>query len=182
MQSDADQRNVSCIWWGHYQCFSYILKSLCPTLGISFETFLKYRPERREFGNVVFSKLKNGQFHNTSVWTYLVLGLEKLRAFNSFALKWLKIWKLTCMSFIIYSNLLPKYTLWTSAVGVHLLGRCVLYSNRFLDPLILIDHNRKRMQHEYGSATDFKGFEALHGALLNIGDQLLCSDVHMEVE
>lgn len=38
------------------------------------------------------------------------------------------------------------------------------------------------MQHEYGSATDFKGFEALHGALLNIGDQLLCSDVHMEVE
>ena len=30
---------------------------------------------------------------------------------------------------------------------------------------------------EYESATDFKGFEALHNIVLNINDQLLCSDV-----
>ena len=35
-----------------------------------------------------------------------------------------------------YSNLLLKYALWTGAVGAHLVGLCVLYSYRFLDPLI----------------------------------------------
>ena len=32
---------------------------------------------------------------------------------------------------IEYSNLPLKYTLWTRAIGVHLVGRCVLYSYRF---------------------------------------------------
>ena len=36
----------------------------------------------------------------------------------------------------VYSNLPLKYALWTRAVGVHLIGRCVLYTKRFLDPLI----------------------------------------------
>ena len=35
---------------------------------------------------------------------------------------------------------------------------------------------------ECESATDFKGFEALHIIVLDIDDQLLCSDVQMEVE
>ena len=35
-----------------------------------------------------------------------------------------------------YSNLPLKYALWTRAVGAHLVGRCVLYSYHFLDPLI----------------------------------------------
>ena len=34
---------------------------------------------------------------------------------------------------------------------------------------------------EFGSATHFKGFEALHNIVLNIDDQLLCSNVRMEV-
>jgi hypothetical protein len=34
---------------------------------------------------------------------------------------------------------------------------------------------------EFESATDFKGFEALHNTVLDIDDQLLCSDVQMEV-
>ncbi len=34
---------------------------------------------------------------------------------------------------------------------------------------------------ESESATDFKGFEALHNIVLDIDDQLLCSDVQMEV-
>ena len=33
---------------------------------------------------------------------------------------------------------------------------------------------------EFESATDFKGFEALHNIVLNIDDQLLCYDVQME--
>ena len=33
---------------------------------------------------------------------------------------------------------------------------------------------------EYESATDFKGFEALHNIVLDINDQLLCSDVQTE--
>jgi hypothetical protein len=33
---------------------------------------------------------------------------------------------------------------------------------------------------EYQSATNFKGFEALHNTALDIDDQLLCSDVQME--
>ena len=37
----------------------------------------------------------------------------------------------------IYTRNLPlKYTFWIGAIGVHLVGRCVLYSYRFLDPLI----------------------------------------------
>ena len=35
---------------------------------------------------------------------------------------------------------------------------------------------------EYESATDFKGFEALHNIILDIDDQLLCSDIQMEAE
>ena len=35
-----------------------------------------------------------------------------------------------------YNNLPLKYPLWTRAIGAHLVGRCVLYSYRFLDPLI----------------------------------------------
>ena len=35
-----------------------------------------------------------------------------------------------------YSNLPLKYTFWTRVVDTHLVGRCVLYSYRFLDPLI----------------------------------------------
>ena len=35
-----------------------------------------------------------------------------------------------------YSNLPLKYALWIGDVGVHLVGRCVLYSYHFLDPLI----------------------------------------------
>ena len=35
-----------------------------------------------------------------------------------------------------YNNLLLKYALWTGTVGAHSVGRCVLYSYRFLDPLI----------------------------------------------
>ena len=34
---------------------------------------------------------------------------------------------------------------------------------------------------EYGSATNFKGFEALHNIVFNIDDQVLCSDVQTEV-
>ena len=34
---------------------------------------------------------------------------------------------------------------------------------------------------EYGSATDFKGFEALHATVLDLDDHLLCSDVQTEV-
>ena len=34
---------------------------------------------------------------------------------------------------------------------------------------------------ESESATDFKGFEALHNTILDIDDQLLCSDVQTEV-
>ena len=34
---------------------------------------------------------------------------------------------------------------------------------------------------KYESVTDFKGFEALHNIVLGIADQLLCSDVQMEV-
>ena len=35
---------------------------------------------------------------------------------------------------------------------------------------------------EFESATDFKGFEALHNIVLDVvNDQLLCSDVQMEV-
>ena len=34
---------------------------------------------------------------------------------------------------------------------------------------------------ESKNATDFKGFEALHNIVLNIDDQLLCSDVQTEV-
>ena len=34
---------------------------------------------------------------------------------------------------------------------------------------------------ESKSATDFKSFEALHNIVLNIDDQLLCSDVQTEV-
>ena len=34
---------------------------------------------------------------------------------------------------------------------------------------------------ESKNATDFKGFEALHNTVLDINDQLLCSDVHTEV-
>ena len=33
---------------------------------------------------------------------------------------------------------------------------------------------------EYESATDFKGFEALHNSVLGIDDQLLCFDVQTE--
>ena len=32
---------------------------------------------------------------------------------------------------------------------------------------------------EFESATNFKGFEALHNIVLDIDDQLLCSDVQM---
>ena len=35
---------------------------------------------------------------------------------------------------------------------------------------------------ESESATDFKGFEALHITVLNIDDQLLCSNVQTEAE
>ena len=34
---------------------------------------------------------------------------------------------------------------------------------------------------EYGIVIDFKGFEALHKIVLDIDDQLLCSDVQTEV-
>ena len=34
---------------------------------------------------------------------------------------------------------------------------------------------------EFESATDFKGFEALHNIVLNIINQMLCSDVQTEV-
>ena len=34
---------------------------------------------------------------------------------------------------------------------------------------------------EFESATDFKGFEALHNTVLDIADQLLCSDVQTKV-
>ena len=34
---------------------------------------------------------------------------------------------------------------------------------------------------ESESAIDFKGFEALHIIVLDVDDQLLCSDVQMEV-
>ena len=37
---------------------------------------------------------------------------------------------------IWYNNFLLKYALWTGVVGAHLVGRCVLYSYFFLDPLI----------------------------------------------
>ena len=33
---------------------------------------------------------------------------------------------------------------------------------------------------EFESATDFKGFEALHNIVLDIDDQLLCSNVQTE--
>ena len=33
---------------------------------------------------------------------------------------------------------------------------------------------------ELESATDFKGYEALHNIVLDIDDQLLCFDVHTE--
>ena len=33
---------------------------------------------------------------------------------------------------------------------------------------------------EFESATDFKGFEALHNTILDIDDHLLCSDVQTE--
>ena len=60
-----------------------------------------------------------------------------------------------------------------------------------------MNYNEKRLKHEatrlteiqlietfdeYESATDFKGFEALHNTVLDIDDQLLCSDVQMEAE
>ena len=35
---------------------------------------------------------------------------------------------------------------------------------------------------ESESATNFKGFEALHNIVLDINDQLLCSDVQTEAE
>ena len=35
-----------------------------------------------------------------------------------------------------YINVPPKYGLWSGAVSVHLVGRCILYSYHFLDPLI----------------------------------------------
>ena len=35
-----------------------------------------------------------------------------------------------------YNNLPPKYALWTKAIGVHLVARCVLYSYWFLDLVI----------------------------------------------
>ena len=35
-----------------------------------------------------------------------------------------------------YNNLPLKYAFWTRAVGAHLVGRCVLYSYRILNPLI----------------------------------------------
>ena len=35
---------------------------------------------------------------------------------------------------------------------------------------------------EFESATDFKGIEALHKIVLDIDDQLLCSDVQTEAE
>ena len=35
---------------------------------------------------------------------------------------------------------------------------------------------------ESDSATDFKGFETLHNTVLDIDDQLLCTDVQTEAE
>ena len=35
---------------------------------------------------------------------------------------------------------------------------------------------------ESNSATDFKGFETLHNTVLDIDDQLLCTDVQTEAE
>ena len=35
---------------------------------------------------------------------------------------------------------------------------------------------------ESESATNFKGFEALHSVVLNIDDRLICSDVQTEAE
>ena len=44
--------------------------------------------------------------------------------------------ELHCRNHIKYSNLELKYALWTTAIGAHLVGRCILYSYRFLVPLI----------------------------------------------
>ena len=145
-----------------------------------------------------------------------------------------------------YNNLLLKYALWARAVGAHLVGRCVLYSYRFLYPLIQCyttgnEWNMRqrawpkpndvkslqgwasrthrasgcwggsievsegaiwkvaetlRIEEEppiydeiqpfetfadSESDTDFKALEALHIIVLDIDDQLLCSDAQMEV-
>ena len=140
----------------------------------------------------------------------------------------------------MYNNLPLKYALWAGAIGAHLVGRCVLYSYRFLDLVIrwitmgngwnlrklawLKPNDVKSLQSwasqthwasmrcggstksvkapsrkygtiggtycneiqpietfgEYESAINFKGFEALHNIVLNINDQLLCSDVQTE--
>ena len=51
-----------------------------------------------------------------------------------------------------------------------------------------MNRNGKHMKHEatfltkFESATNFKGFEALHNTVLDIHDQLFRSDVQMEVE
>ena len=147
----------------------------------------------------------------------------------------------------IYSNLPLKYALWTGAIGAHLVGRCVLYSYRFLDPLEAIWANESERSGErmkpkaiclteaqkyeiiaklskpnapskralgqeyessegtiekvldtmcikeeppiddkihpietyakFESATDSKGFEVLYNLVLDIDDQLLCSNI-----
>jgi hypothetical protein len=41
-----------------------------------------------------------------------------------------------CNTINLYSNLSLKYALWTKVVGAHLVGKCILYAYRFLDPLI----------------------------------------------
>ena len=140
----------------------------------------------------------------------------------------------------MYSNLLLKFALWIGAVGAHLVGKCVLYSYRFWNPLIQRiaigngwnlrqlawpkPNDVKLLQSwasqtcraimrwggsmkslkvpsrksgtigrtcyneiqpiktfvEFESATVFKGFETLHNNVLDIDDQLLCSDVQTE--
>ena len=50
-----------------------------------------------------------------------------------------------------------------------------------------MNRNREQWKHEAShltkseSATDFKGFEALHNTVLDIDDQLLCANVQTEV-
>ena len=143
----------------------------------------------------------------------------------------------------MYSNLPFKYALWTRVVGAHLVGRCVLYSYRFLDILIrwIVTGNGWNLRRpawpkpsyvkslqswaswtcrasgrwggsmkwvkapsgksgtigrtycngsfvarayrtfvEFDSDTGFKGFEALHNIVLDIDDQLICSNVQTE--
>ena len=75
------------------------------------------------------------------------------------------------MQYLVYSVLPLKYTLWTGATSTHLVGRCVLYSYYFLDPLfqwIAMGNGWNLRQPAWPKPNDVKSREM--SSFLNIDD------------